>query len=279
MKTISANMVTHLAQNVTTLAWCWKATRADGKIFGFTSHDFDLVIGGIVYVADSGLNASNAQAKVGTSVDNLEVAGMLDSSTITEEDLRRGLWDNCSVIVSIVNWKDTTQQLIVQTGTLGDITAKKLQFTAEMRSLTQSLQGTVGRIMGRRCDATIGDARCGVNLATHTTTASVSSIIDSMNFVCSNTYIGNTILPNGVLTWASGSNIGAKMEVKNLTIDTITLTLPVQMTVGDTFSISSGCDKNFNSTRGCSEYLNQINFRGFPHIPGNDKILEYPDAK
>ena len=42
MKTISAGLAQHLAGEVTTLATCWKITRRDSVVLGFTDHVFDL---------------------------------------------------------------------------------------------------------------------------------------------------------------------------------------------------------------------------------------------
>src|SRR3546814_4034154 len=38
-----------LRAEVVTLAWCWRLARRDGVVIGFTSHDRDLVIGGLAY--------------------------------------------------------------------------------------------------------------------------------------------------------------------------------------------------------------------------------------
>ena len=40
---------------------------------------------------------------------------------------------------------------------------------------------------------------------------------------------------------------------------------------GDTFRIVAGCDKQFATCR--SKFANTANFRGFPHVPGNDFML------
>lgn len=276
MKNISSAMSTELAKEVTTLAWCWRADRRDGLSFGFTSHDVNLVIDGLTYYAETGLNSTNAQAKVGANVDNLEVAGILDASTITEEDVRKGLWDGCEIKVFIVNWKDVTQQLIVQSGTVGDITVKKIGFVAEMRSLSQFLQNTIGRLITRRCDATFGDARCGFTRPQ--VTGSVTNIVGNIEVVLSDT---TAILPNGTIEWTSGNNNGSSMEVKSITGSNVVIMLPMNspVAIGDTYILYSGCDKNFTSSLGCSYYGNQVNFRGFPTIPGLDAIMEYPSAK
>ena len=43
---------------------------------------------------------------------------------------------------------------------------------------------------------------------------------------------------------------------------------------GDAFVVSAGCDKRFETCR--DRFANVANFRGFPHMPGNDFALSYP---
>ena len=43
---------------------------------------------------------------------------------------------------------------------------------------------------------------------------------------------------------------------------------------GDAFAVTAGCDKRFATCR--DRFANAANFRGFPHIPGNDFVLSYP---
>ena len=83
----------------------------------------------------------------------------------------------------------------------------------------------------------------------------------------------------GKLAFTSGANDGLSVEVKNHRNDgavTIELwqVMPEPIAAGDTFVISAGCDKRFQT---CHERFNNIiNFRGFPHIPGNDFVVSYP---
>jgi hypothetical protein len=39
MKSLNPALQAHLDEGTTTLAWCWRITRADGVTFGFTDHD------------------------------------------------------------------------------------------------------------------------------------------------------------------------------------------------------------------------------------------------
>jgi len=42
---------------------------------------------------------------------------------------------------------------------------------------------------------------------------------------------------------------------------------------GDGFSIRAGCDKRMETCG--AKFANTLNFRGFPHIPGQDAVLRY----
>src|SRR5581483_6673972 len=58
MKTLDSGFAAHIAGTVTTLAWCWKITRADAAVQGFTDHDSDLAFDGVIYAAATGFTAS-----------------------------------------------------------------------------------------------------------------------------------------------------------------------------------------------------------------------------
>jgi len=42
---------------------------------------------------------------------------------------------------------------------------------------------------------------------------------------------------------------------------------------GDAFAIRAGCDKRLETCG--AKFANTANFRGFPHIPGQDAVLRY----
>ena len=276
MKTASAALIAHFGQEVTTLAWCWRVTRADAQVFGFTTHDRDLVIDNLTYSAETGFSASAAQSKLGSSVDNLDISGAITADIITEADILAGVWDAAQIVVAIVNWADLTQgELIVQPGTIGNVQAAGNGFLAEMRSLSQALQNTVGRVITRRCDADLGDTRCGIDLATYTVSGSVTAdSTDQRTFAASDLPASS----GGLLTWTSGANSGRAMGIRTASAGNIGLDLPMfsAIATGDTYTASAGCDKSASTCN--TTYSNIINFRGAPHIPGPDAVLAYPNA-
>ena len=104
MKTIPAALAEHLAQEATTTCHCWRVTRRDGTVLGFTEHDHDLAFGGTVFLAASGFSASETEAATGLSASADEVAGGFSSEAITEDDLSRGRYDGARVELYLVNW-------------------------------------------------------------------------------------------------------------------------------------------------------------------------------
>ena len=85
----------------------------------------------------------------------------------------------------------------------------------------------------------------------------------------------------GVLTFETGANAGASMEVKGWTRDPgrIELYLPLGYPIepGDVFRIHPGCDKRLDTC--LDRFANVLNFRGEPYIPGQDLLMSYPDAR
>ena len=51
------------ARPLTTMAFVWRIERADGVALGFTSHDRDLVRGGLVYASAPGMLPSAVRLK------------------------------------------------------------------------------------------------------------------------------------------------------------------------------------------------------------------------
>ena len=114
MKTIAPDLQAHLDEATTTLAWCWRITRADGVAFGFTDHDRTLTFDRTDFEPESGLTASEVRSGSDLSVDAQDAEGVLTSDRITETDILDGRWDNAEVEVWRVNWSDTGQRVLLR---------------------------------------------------------------------------------------------------------------------------------------------------------------------
>ena len=116
MKSLSLALQSHLDEGTTTLAWCWRITRADGMTLGFTDHDRTLSFDGTEFEPESGLTASEVRSGSDLSVDAQDAQGVLSSDRITETDILDGRWDNAEVEVWRVNWADPSQRVLMRRG-------------------------------------------------------------------------------------------------------------------------------------------------------------------
>src|SRR5690606_2489439 len=119
MRTIDAGLAAHMAGGVTTLARCWVVARRDGAVLGFTDHDRDIPLDGVVCEAASGLSASEAAGESGFAAGGMEVAGALSSERLSEADLAAGLYDDAEVTVWLVNWQAPEERHLLRTGHIG----------------------------------------------------------------------------------------------------------------------------------------------------------------
>lgn len=275
MKTIGANLLTHLQGYTTTLADLWKVTRTDGQVFGFTSLDADLYYAGTLYQASSAWSASSVKQDSQLAVGSLEITGYLSSGQITQSDAEAGLWDGATVEMLRVNHADLTQgHETIAVGELGEVRLIDGQLVVELRGFLHKLQNVQGRVFLPTCDAAFGDTRCGVDTTSYTHTGTVTSVVDRSNFTASAMAQATHYFRFGVVTWTAGSNNGRRMEVKAFTTGGVfELQLPMSSTiaVGDTFSAVAGCDKTADTCK--DTFSNLVNFRGYPHIPGLPGLL------
>jgi len=280
MKTAGSPLATHIGGETTTLATCWKVTRRDGSVFGFTDFDKDLTVDSLVYQAQSGYTRSAIHTIANLAVDNLDIESALDSETLNAADLRAGVWDGATIEIFLVNWANLANgKIILKRGTIGEVELKDMVFRAELRGLSQALSQQIVELYTPDCRADLGDSRCKVNLAALTVTGAVTEVSDRRGFTDTSRAEADGYWIGGLVTWTGGANMGRKMEVKAFASGAFTLFLPMpsEISEGDTYSLYPGCDKKFSTCK--AKYDNVKNFRGEPNVPGNDQVLAYPDAK
>jgi uncharacterized phage protein (TIGR02218 family) len=272
-----------LDSGVTTLARCWIITRRDGVTMGFTDHDADLTVAGTLCHAGTGLTASEATARLGLTVDGSEIAGALAGDSLAEADLAAGRYDAASIDVHLVDWSEPSLHLLLARGVLGEVRREGAAFAAELRSLSHRLNEESGRLYTATCSADLGDARCTVDLtdAAFHGSGAVTSLAGTSAFRASGLNgFADAWFTGGKLTFTGGANSGFAVEVKThrVAADGVLLALwqaaPEAIEAGDTFTVTAGCDKRFATCR--DRFANSINFRGFPHIPGNDFVISHP---
>ena len=282
MRALPENLAAHLATGATTLCRCWRLTRRDETVQGFTDHDEDLSFAGTMFRAGTGFEGSELEARFGLAVTGTEIHGALADESLTEADLAAGRYDDAKVELFLVNWADVGQRLLLRTGRLGEVRREGSAFAAEVRGLAARLGEERGRIFAATCDADLGDARCTVDLGVSALRGEGSVLAvegASLLRVAGLDAFANEWFARGKLTFSAGPNAGLAVEVKEHRIEAgeVRLSLwqqmPEPIAEGDLFVVTAGCDKRFATCR--AKFANAVNFRGFPHLPGNDFVVAY----
>lgn len=280
MRSVDSNLQAHLDSGATTLASCWRITRRDGVVLGFTDHDRALTFDGTTFLPDTGAVGSALSSSADLAADNAEIEGALSASALSGEDLAAGRYDGAEVEIFRVNWADTDQRLLLKKGVIGEVKREGEAFRAELRGLSHALEQPVGRVYQRLCDINVGSSECGVDLnqAAYKTSGAVTALRDAQSFTASGfSSFEDGWFAHGLLTWTAGANAGLTAHVKTQTQSgAISLWLPAGavIEVGDAFTVTAGCDKRFDTCR--AKFSNVANFRGFPFMPGNDFAVSYP---
>ncbi len=282
MREVPSALQAMLDEGATTLCHGWRITRSDGLVQGFTDHDRDLVVAGVTFIAASGITGSESALAQGLGVTGTELHGALSDASLSEADLASGVYDGAGVDHLLIDWSAPENHLLLRHGTIGEVRREGGAFAAELRSPSDALNQTRGRVFGALCDADLGDARCGVNLSAPAFSgAGVVSLVDGALrlVVLGLGEFAAGSFTDGRLTFTSGANTGFATEVKAHSTDASGVVLqlwqrPVHAVVsGDGFSISAGCDKRFATCR--ERFANALNFRGFPQMPGNDFVIAF----
>lgn len=308
MKNYSAKYLAHIRQSVTTIAICCRIKKKNGELLLTTTHDRNIPISTTnigmdvgsppfdltgTYLAVAGITSSDVRSSSDMSVDNLEVEGAvaqpaLQIPGLSIAELEAGLFDSAEITTFKVNWQDPDDfQDIIRHGFLGEVSRESEgKYTAEMRGLTQVLQQTIGRTLGDRCDvAEFGDHRCKLDVQALTVTGTITAVT-SRRRVTASLDVASPPPPNGYftlgkLTMTSGENQGFVRQVKNDAVGGVLgelelwETMPLDLEIGDTFTLTPGCDRRYVTCK--DVHHNLLNFRG-PGIfvPGMDEIIRAP---
>jgi uncharacterized phage protein (TIGR02218 family) len=263
-----------LDTDLTCLAFCWQLDRKDGVTLGFTSHDRDLLIKGLLFRAAPGMIPSAIERSVSLDPDSVDLTGILTSDSITAADLTAGRWDGARLTLTAINWCDVANPAIpLVRGTFGTVAVAGDAFQVELRGSTSLLEAAVIERTAPDCRAELGDARCRVDMAGRTRMAVASAAVDANVTLSTPTALSENAY--GRLRWLSGDNAGLWATVLANTATMLSLAeVPVFPVVdGDRLELTEGCDRRFATCR--DRFANALNFQAEPHLPGNDLITRY----
>ncbi len=275
-------LAAHLDGETTTVCHCWRLTRRDGTVRGFTDHYRPLTVDAADFRPLTGFSATEARDTLGLAIDTVDVEGALSSDEIDEADIARGLYDGATVETLLVNWAEPSQFAVLRSATIGKITRRDHAFVAELKSRAHALDQVNGRHFSKRCDAELGDGRCrfaldqpafsgsGTVLAASTPDLLTVSGLDGF---------ASGWFSLGRVEWTTGALAGRVSHVTSHVKDQTGVCLALQPgegvapELGDGFVVRAGCDKAFSTCK--EKFGNALNFQGFPHLPGNDAAYGY----
>jgi uncharacterized phage protein (TIGR02218 family) len=259
---------------LTTLAFCWRLARRDGVVLGLTSHDRDLTLGGLLYLATPGMNPSAIEKSAQLGGASVSLTGALTAGAITAADLETGRWDGARLSLYGVNWEAPEDApLLLMRGSLGSVSMQGAAFEVELNGPEAALSAPLTETTSPECRATLGDKRCRIDLAGRSIVTRVTGgddiLIDVDDLLEVQAY------GQGCLRWLDGSNAGLEAQLVTNSSSTITLAEPppTMPQIGDRMIITQGCDRRFTTC--INRFENARNFRGEPHLPGNDLLVRY----
>lgn len=259
---------------LSSLAFCWIVERPDGAGLALTSHDADLLVDGRKYRASPGMLPSAVIRGSGLDPQTSDVEGALSSPALSEEDLIAGRWDEARMELTAIDWSDPGAGKIELTaGEIGELSLDGDHFSAELRGAASRLEAPLCPETSPQCRATFGDHRCRVDLAGRSVRAMVVAI-DGVELTLDRPVDARYAF--GRLRWLGGAIAGLQGMVLSASGTTtrlreaprasFSLPLPIEL--------RQGCDKLFATCSG--RFANSTNFRGEPHLPGNDLLTRYP---
>lgn len=283
MTTAAERLVEHLATGATTVCRAWAVTRKDQQVLGFTDHDRDLRFDGVIFRANTGLTARALQQATGLSVDNTEAVGALTAAAVTEADLIAGRYDGARVQAWLVNWASVEDRLLQFSGSFGEIVRSGGAFRAELRGVTEGLNLPQGRSFQKTCSAVLGDGHCrfDLNRPGFSTERPVETVLEGRVFRFEDIAgFPDRWFERGRARMITGVGAGVIGLIKNDRIGPyareieVWQPLDLRIVAGDVIRLEPGCDKRADTCRG--KFGNFNNFRGFPHVPGEDWLISYP---
>ena len=264
-----------LEQPLCTLAFCWRLERRDGVTIGLTSHDRDLMIGGLTYRAAPGMAPSAIRSGSGLADADSDIAGALVADAISERDLMAGRWDGAALELRLTQWEEPgVLWHYLARGTIGAVARKSGTFSAELLGMAAAMMAEpVAPSTSPDCRASLGDRQCRVAMAGRRQIVAVTGVAD---MVVDAAGLEAGIYAYGMIRWLTGANAGIVQAVVDNDEGALRLADPPPFGVeaGTLALLTQGCDRQLASC--AARFGNALNFRGEPYLPGTDLLTRYP---
>ncbi|KRV72628.1 DUF2163 domain-containing protein [Pseudomonas citronellolis] len=274
-----------------TRVYCARIVAENGTIVRLAAYPTDLVMSnGTVYSTESGYEFSGLDATDSMSPSSVDLTGILDHG-ITREQLATGVFDNARCYVFATSWKapiEDEEPLGVMI--LGKTTLTDDAYKAEMMSIVDALNQSVGAVFTAQCPYTLFDqtldgriiastrSRCtgprsnpdGPNINDYKVSGTVTGVTSQYTFTDASRAEADDWFTAGQVMFTTGLNAGLKpQQIKSSTSAGVITThepFPYAIAPGDAYVMIPGCRKRLMED--CvGKYNNGLNNGAQPHMP------------
>lgn len=274
-----------------TRVYCARIVAENGTIVRLAAYPTDLAMSnGVVYPSESGYEFSGLDATDSMSPSSVDLTGIMNHG-ISREQLVTGVFDNARCYIFATSWKapiEDEEPLGVMI--LGKTTLTDDAYKAEMMSIVDALNQSVGAVFTAQCPYTLFDqtldgriiastrSRCtgprsnpdGPDINDYKVSGSVTGVTSQYTFTDSSRAEADDWFTAGQVMFTTGLNAGLKpQQIKSSTAAGVITThepFPHAIAETDQYVMIPGCRKR--RTEDCvAKFSNGKNFGGQPDMP------------
>lgn len=263
----------------------------DSPIIRLAGYPVDLKMSnGEVYQTENGYEFSGYGSTATFASASIDLSGILQDGSISETDLKSGVYDNARLYLFATSWADPIEdEEPIALCFFGKVDFVDERYTVQLMGAIDALSQSTGRTYAPTCPHVLFDetldgrvlpwsqskctgpraAQDGPLLADFKVTGTLTSVTDQYVFADSSRGEAADWFAYGAIRFTSGPNAGLKpIEIKSYTalgviqLHEAMFYLPE---VGDTYEMIPGCRKDATTCK--NKYSNKINFGGHDHMP------------
>ncbi|HVA15464.1 MAG TPA: DUF2163 domain-containing protein [Stellaceae bacterium] len=291
MKPASTALQALLASRQFYAADLYTFTLNGGGLLRYCGGDRDIVSGGNLFTSngpriDRKDNKAKCHWKIGVAVDTLvfdvmpQAADMVNGQPFLAACVQ-GAFDGAELQLErafMASYGDTsTGTVIMFVGRVAEIDLGRAVATFTINSHLELLNLQLPRNLWQPgCVNSLGDASCGVNLASFSIAGSAAAG-SSASVVAASLSQVTGYFDQGKIAFSSGANAGLTRSVKSWIAGSpgsiaLLAPFPNAAASGDAFAIYPGCDKTLGAN-GCAKFANTARFKGYPYVPAPDTAV------